>query len=90
MEEEQPRLFVQHVAVDGGYVDAVCSQCSDHRIDLIAGENEIAGDSCLAAAGGLKTDGYRRLFAGRSSDRESAFLRNSFLGGAQCTRNGTE
>ena len=59
MEEEQPRLFVQHVAVDGGYVDIVRSQCSDHRVHLIAGEYEIPGDSCLAATGGLKTDGYR-------------------------------
>src|SRR5258705_10594562 len=59
VKEEQPWLFVQHVAVDGGNLDAVRSQCLDHRVHLVAGENEIPGDSCLAAADGLKADGYR-------------------------------
>ena len=49
VEEEQPRLLVQHVAVHGGYVDAVCTQCSDHRIHLVTGEDEISGDGGLAA-----------------------------------------
>src|SRR5882757_9803304 len=73
MEEEQPRLFVQHVAVDGGYVDAVCSQCFDYRIHLVAGENEIPGDSCLAATGGLKTDGYRHAHRPDRADLHAIF-----------------
>ena len=73
MKEEQPRLFVQHVAVDGGYVDAVRSQRSDHRIHLVAGENEISGDGCLAATGGLKTDGYRHAHRPHRADLHAIF-----------------
>src|SRR6516162_9554533 len=56
MHEEQPRLLVEHMAVDRGYLDAVRAQRLDHRIDLVSGEHEIAGDGGLAAAGGLEID----------------------------------
>src|ERR1700736_877386 len=59
MKEKQPRLFVQHMAVDGGYVDAVRSQGPDDGIHLVAGQNEIPGDRRFAGTGGLKTDRYR-------------------------------
>src|SRR5882757_1003485 len=36
MKEEQPRLLVQHVAVDCGHVDAVRPQCLDDGIYFIA------------------------------------------------------
>ena len=56
MQEEQPRLLVQHVTVDRRDVDAVRSQRLDHRIYFVVGEDEIAGDGGLAAAGRLKVD----------------------------------
>jgi hypothetical protein len=73
MKEEQPRLFVQHMAVHGGHVDVIRSQCPDHRIHLVAGENEISGDSCLAATGGLKTDGYCHAHRPHRADLHSIF-----------------
>ena len=36
MHEEDARLFVEHVAVQGGDLDAVGLQGLDHRIDLLA------------------------------------------------------
>ncbi len=59
MQEEQPRLFVQHVAVDRGHLDAVRPQRPDHGIDLLAGKYEIAGNGGFAAAGGLEADRSR-------------------------------
>src|SRR4029453_8671487 len=58
-QEEEPRLLVQHVAMDGRHIDPVGSQGLDDGIDLITGENEVAGDGSLAAAGRLKIYGSR-------------------------------
>src|SRR4051794_37135768 len=49
MQEEQPRLLVQHVAVDRGHVDAVRPQGLNNGIDFVIGQNEVAGDGSLAA-----------------------------------------
>src|SRR5437660_1043704 len=57
VQEEQPRLLVQHVAVDRRHLDAVRAQRLDHGIDLISRQHEVAGDGGLAAAGGLEVDG---------------------------------
>src|SRR4051812_30910089 len=73
MKEEQPRLLVQHMAVNGGDVDAIRSQCPDHWIHLVAGENEISGDSCLAATGGLKADGYRHAHRPDGTELHTVF-----------------
>src|SRR5438046_8940783 len=64
MKEEQSRLFVQHVAMDGGHVDSACPQRLDHGIHLIARQNKVSGDSRLAAAGRLEVDS--RVIAQRS------------------------
>src|SRR5262249_26910022 len=56
VQEEQPRLLVQHVAVDRRHLDSVRAQRLDHRIDFFCDQHEIAGDGSLAAAGGLKAD----------------------------------
>src|SRR6516164_8559776 len=56
MNEEHPRLFIEHVAVDCRHLDAVCPQRADQRVDFIAGNQEIAGDCGLATAGRLKVD----------------------------------
>src|SRR5215471_15907806 len=54
--EEQPRLLVEHVAVDRRHLDAIRAQRVDHWIDLVCGQHEVAGDGGLAAAGGLEAD----------------------------------
>src|SRR3954466_5170329 len=43
MHEEQPRLLVQHMAVQRGHLDAIGSQRLDHGIHFVIGKNEIAG-----------------------------------------------
>src|SRR5439155_13903664 len=56
MKEEQPRLLVQHVAMNGRHLDAVRPQGIDNGVHLTAGKNKIPGDRRLAAAGRLKVD----------------------------------
>ena len=56
MHEEQPRLLVEHVAVERRHLDPVRALRLDHGIDLFFGEHEVAGDGGLAAAGGLEAD----------------------------------
>jgi hypothetical protein len=41
MHEEQPRLLVQHVAVERSHLDAVRAQRLDDGIDFIVGQDEI-------------------------------------------------
>src|SRR5260370_16805837 len=71
MDEEHPRLFVEHVTVDRRHLDIAGSQRPDQRIDLIARYQKIAGDGSLAVAGRLKIDGVSA--AKRSTDRHAAF-----------------
>src|SRR5262249_27714511 len=54
--EEQPRLLVEHVAVDRRHLDAVRPQRLDHWVHLFCGQHEIASDGGLAAAGRLEAD----------------------------------
>src|SRR5262245_62477219 len=60
VQEEQPRLLVEHVAVNCRHLDAIRSQRLDHRIDLVSRQYEISGDGGLSAAGGLEVDGRRQ------------------------------
>jgi hypothetical protein len=53
--EDQARLLGEHVAVDRRYLDAARPQSLDHRVHLVCGQHEIAGDGGLAAAGRLST-----------------------------------
>ena len=72
MHEEQPRLFVEHVAVDRRDIDAIGAQRPDHRIDFVARQYEVAGDRRLAAAGRLEVDGLRHPHRADRSDLHSA------------------
>jgi hypothetical protein len=56
VDEEHPRLFVEHVTVDRGHLDIAGAQRADQRIDLVAGDQEIAGDGGLSATGRLEID----------------------------------
>src|SRR5258706_8500495 len=57
MKEEQPRLLIQHVAMDRGHLDAVRPQSLDHRVHFVTRNHEIAGNSGLTATGRLEIDG---------------------------------
>src|SRR6202011_1670136 len=70
MDEEQPRLFVEHVAVDRGDLDVAGTQCPDQGIDLVARKQEVAGDGGLTVASGLEVDGIGA--AQRSGDAHAA------------------
>ena len=56
MHEVQPRLFVEHMAVKGGYLDAVLTQRLDDGVHFIGDQNEIARYRGLAGAGRLEVD----------------------------------
>ena len=56
MQEVQPWLLVQHVAMDGGHVDAACPQCLDHGIHFVPDQNEITGNGGFPPAGRLEVD----------------------------------
>src|SRR5437879_2530179 len=57
MHEEEPRLLIEHVVVDGGHLDPVLPERLQYRGHLLGDQNEVAGNRRLAAAGRLKVDG---------------------------------
>src|SRR3974390_242197 len=59
MQEEQSRLFVQHVAVHGGDLDAVGLQRVDDWVYFAADQHEISRDRRLSVASRLKVDSRR-------------------------------
>ena len=65
VEEEQPRLLVDHVVVDGGHVNAVVLQGTDHWIDFVAGKDKV-----LEAIAFVKQQGneYMDLYGQRLVD----------------------
>src|SRR5712664_2169129 len=65
MQEEHARLFVEHVAVQGGDLDAVGLQGLDHRVDLRTEQDEVTGDGCRVETRGLEVDGNRRAHRAR-------------------------
>ena len=80
MHEVEPRLLVEHVAVQRGDLDAVLPQRLEHRIDLLAQEHEVAGDRRLAVTGRLERD------AGRDPERPGRGER--YAGLVETVRNG--
>jgi len=46
--EEDPRLVLKHVVVDGGHLDAALAKGSQHRVDFVRSQHEVAGDGRLA------------------------------------------
>src|SRR5262249_46471066 len=79
--EEQPRLLVEHVAMDRRHLDAIRPQRLDHRIHLVRRQHEVAGDSGLAAAGGLEVDG-----GGEPQWPDGSKLRSALIDGAPAGR----
>src|SRR3954452_13075112 len=73
MHEEEPRLLVQHVTMQGGHFDAVRPQRHDHRIDLVAGQHEVAGDGRLAVSGRLEIDGDCDAHRGDGGQQHAVF-----------------
>src|SRR5258708_20284841 len=73
MQEEQPPLLVQHVAMDRSDIDAVRPQGLDHGIYFVACQNKITGDSGLAATGRLEVDGDSHAHRSHRSNLHSAF-----------------
>jgi hypothetical protein len=57
MHEEQARLFIQHVAVQGSDLDSIRAQRFNYGIDFASKQHEIASDGCLTISGGLEIDG---------------------------------
>ena len=47
--EEKPRLFVEHVRVQGRDLNPIRLQLAQHRIDLFGRQDKIAGNGRLAA-----------------------------------------
>src|SRR5258705_7478003 len=73
MKEEQPRLLVQHVAVDRGHVDAVRPQRHYDGIYFVARKHEITSDSRLAAARRLEVNRYGHAHWSNRRNLHSAF-----------------
>src|SRR5260370_1002926 len=44
---ERGRPKIGHLTLQGGYFDAVIAQCLEHRVDLRAEQQEIAGNGAL-------------------------------------------
>src|SRR5260370_1426893 len=57
VQEEHSRLFAEHVAVQGGDLDAAGLQGVNHRIDLLGLQHEIAGDGGGVEPRRLEVDG---------------------------------
>src|SRR5882757_7594903 len=73
MQEKQPWLLVQHVAMDRRDIDAVRPQGLDHGIYFVACQNKITGDSSFAATGRLEVDGDSHAHRSNRSNLHSAF-----------------
>ena len=56
MHEKQPRLFRQHVAMEGGHLDPVFPQRLYHGVDFVPEQNEIARNGGLPASRRLKVN----------------------------------
>ena len=69
--EEQPRLFIKHVTMQGRYLDAVAAQRFDDGIDLACHHHEIARDRGFAVASRLETDSGRQSHRSSRCDRRS-------------------
>src|SRR5436190_19699815 len=68
--EEQPRLLVEHVAVNGRNGDAILAQCLDDGIDLFTNQYKVTGYCRFSWTRGLEVD--RRRYAHGWRDRHSA------------------
>src|SRR6476660_5214340 len=74
MQEEQARLLVEHVAVQGRDLNAVGTQGADHWIDFWCCKDEVASDCSLSISCWLKVD------TGGNPERASGVERHYALG----------
>src|SRR5437764_9654992 len=44
VDEKQPRLLTQHMAVDRGHLDVIGTQGADQRIDLVSGDQKVRSE----------------------------------------------
>ena len=72
MHEEEPRLFLQHVTVERGHLDAVARSALMTGFTS-SGQDEVPGDRGFAAAGRLEVDGRRDPHGAGRSDLHAAF-----------------
>src|SRR5215469_2849336 len=79
MHEKQAGLFGEQMTVKRSYFNAVLSKGGDDGIDLVCGENEIAGGGNFVRAGFLKVDGL--------GDALRACERRSVVNNRLCARN---
>src|SRR4029077_17776280 len=82
MHEVKAWLFVEHVAVQGRYLNAVGAQRPNHRIDLVRGHHKVAGDCGLAVTGRLKSN------SGRHAQWARWRQRHAVLGNGIASRHG--
>src|SRR5664279_4247137 len=59
MHEKEPRLLVEHVAMQCRHLDTMPKEFLEHRIHFLSGEHKIACDCNLPTAGRLEVDGDR-------------------------------
>src|SRR6516162_3177115 len=71
MHEKQAGVFGEQMTVKRSYFNAVLSKGGDDGIDLVGGENEIAGAGNFVRAGFLKVDGLGDTL--RACERRSIF-----------------
>ena len=64
MHEEEPRLLLKHMAVDGNHLDAVLPERGDHWVQLFSRNHEITGNCSFATASRLKADCCARTHGG--------------------------
>ena len=56
VDKKETWLFIEHVIVDSGHLNAVLAQGSNHRIKFRGGHYEVAGYCRLVTAGRLEVD----------------------------------
>src|SRR6476661_3781661 len=71
MDKKETWLFVEHMTVEGGHLDAILAQRTDHRVHLFGGDHKITRYRCLAATCGLEVDNDGSAHGWR--DRRAAF-----------------
>src|SRR5215469_9585955 len=69
MHKEQPRLLIEHVAVQSSYLDAGGTERLDDRINFACHHHEIARDRGFATASRLETNSSRQPHRTSRCDR---------------------
>src|SRR5262249_12994478 len=73
VKEEETRLLVQHVAMNGCYFDAVGAQSPYNRVHFFPSQDKVARNSRFPVTGWLKIDCCRKSHRSRRSNRHFLF-----------------